>query len=159
LFGIGTASSMQYFGTNQAGYRGYNNPNLANVLPTPADTATGPTTGTTYSYVMQIVAPARSIANETINVWIDPTEASIQLGNLGTPTLTWTANVLTSTNLQPTRVQLVAQNADVSFDEIRIGTSLAEVTPIPEPAAMVSLLALGAGAILRRRRGRDLPRV
>ncbi len=37
------------------------------------------------------------------------------------------------------------------MDEIRMGESYADVTPIPEPATMV-LLALGGLAVVRRRR-------
>jgi hypothetical protein len=38
-----------------------------------------------------------------------------------------------------------------SFDELRMGSSLAEVTPTPEPGSL-SLVAVGAAALLRRRR-------
>lgn len=39
-----------------------------------------------------------------------------------------------------------------SFDELRFGGSYADVTPVPEPAAL-ALVGLAVPALLRRRRG------
>lgn len=52
--------------------------------------------------------------------------------------------------------QLVSVNSNVTFDEVRFGSSLADVTPIPEPATaalLMGLVAVGSVCVRRRRRG------
>jgi hypothetical protein len=44
-------------------------------------------------------------------------------------------------------------NAQWTFDELRIGASFADVSPIPEPAGGLLALSAGALALARRRRG------
>jgi len=61
----------------------------------------------------------------------------------------WTAN---KPNLDQSQFDLLNIAGTKFFvDEIRIGTTFGDVTPIPEPVTM-SLLALGGLALLRRRR-------
>ncbi len=38
----------------------------------------------------------------------------------------------------------------VEFDELRIGTSYADVTPVPEPGTVLALVALAGALALRR---------
>lgn len=49
-------------------------------------------------------------------------------------------------------VFLGGANGTTSFDEIRLGTSYQDVSPIPEPAACLMLLAAGVMPLARRRR-------
>lgn len=66
------------------------------------------------------------------------------------------ANVTASTYSLATGsfAALVSVNDTGTFDELRFGTSLADVTPIPEPAAtgLVAALGMAAGAVFFRRR-------
>jgi hypothetical protein len=61
----------------------------------------------------------------------------------------WTAN---KPNLDQSQFDVLNVSGTKMFvDEIRVGTTFSDVTPIPEPVTM-SLLALGGLALLRRRR-------
>jgi hypothetical protein len=99
--------------------------------------------------VARITIP--SLGNPTVDAWINPsltTDLSgIAVGG-GDSTVTRSYGSLVSVD----RVNVYSHNDNaINVDEIRVATTWAEVTPIPEPATL-GLLLCGMGAMLRRRR-------
>ena len=88
--------------------------------------------------------------NSSATLWIDPT-------NLSSETLSGTTNSVTFTGLtfaDATNIRFAQFNTFSTsyWDEVRIGTSWADVTPVPEPATW-GLLAFGlASTVIFRRR-------
>lgn len=86
-----------------------------------------------------------STTDDAVDLWINPSPGTFGAGSPPAPTLT---AALTGTDLtsiaQFTFRQNTAGNtpAAMTFDELRIGFSWAEVTPVPEPGAWV-LFGLG----------------
>ena len=93
-------------------------------------------------------------ANDPITLFVNPTPGVLPTGGV----------TYTGTNFQPFLEPTVAlsganhlfdpANPTVfSFDELRVGSSYAEVAPImPEPSSALMLLALAATGLVRRRR-------
>ncbi|MDF3056925.1 MAG: anchor protein [Rariglobus sp.] len=74
---------------------------------------------------------------------------------LGGTTVTATAsNTLTGTFVfsSTQAVGIVTVNDAGAYDELRFGSTLADVTPIPEPATSAALLGLACGLVLAARR-------
>ena len=86
---------------------------------------------------------------DKVSLYINPT-TGLAAPN-GTPT---TASV-TSFNFDRLRIQTGFNTAAFKFDEIRIGTTYADVSPVPEPTSML-LLGISGTALLARRRGRAI---
>lgn len=86
-----------------------------------------------------------STTDDAVDLWINPSPGSFGAGSPPAPTLTAT---LTGTDLSLIDQFTFRQNtsgntpAAMTFDELRIGFTWADVTPVPEPAAVV-LLGLG----------------
>lgn len=113
---------------------------------------------TTYLLVARIVwntpdaglAGATTAGNEAVYLYVNPT-----IGG-GTPT-TASANAgrnITLANFD--KIRVAGQNAvDYTFDEFRIGSTFDDVTPIPEPSAILlsCLAAAGLLGCFHRRRG------
>ena len=86
--------------------------------------------------------------NVTLNIWVDPSER-FQEALLGVPpvTISGTATAFFSTNCSLfIRAEI---EKDIVYDEIRMGTTMIDVLPLPEP---LGLIGLGLVAALWRRR-------
>lgn len=124
---------------------------LGNTIGVAQDTGVAATLDTTFLMVLRIDFNA-SGANERLRLYVNPT--------LGTEPLTAQVDGTTTSSFQLNRLDIAGGQTGggntVSkgwFDEIRFGTTFADVTPVPEPATW-ALLSLGgiAGLFLRRRR-------
>lgn len=103
-------------------------------------------------YVFRITIDTNAGAVESGTFWVNPTIASgMTVGDLGTGF----SIGLTNTGLSGVAaigLYTTGSNAAV-FDEIRLGSTLASVTPVPEPstyAAVLGVLALGLIVVRRR---------
>ena len=109
-----------------------------------AGTGSALTLNTTYLIVEMIDLTAK-----TGSLWIDPT-----LGD-GAPTATASLSSLTATAVD--NIGFKSQNTPgitYLIDNVRVGTTWADVTPVPEPSS-IALAAAGLGlmmAMIRRRR-------
>jgi hypothetical protein len=110
---------------------------------------------TTHFYVLHMVTPAAG--NVTTTLYIDPAVSSLGVGAAPAGSLYTNAATPDTTRVPYAfdTVRLGAFNSagTVRFDELRIGTTWADVSPVPEPSAAVGLL-LGTGGMLARRRRR-----
>lgn len=90
--------------------------------------------------------PADPASLDTIDLWINPTSLT-----LGTPSASSLRifEISTVSTFGIRAVNLDAGDAP-QFDELRIGTTLADVIPVPEPASL-ALIGLGAIALIRRK--------
>ena len=84
-----------------------------------------------------------NLDTDQFSVFVNPAVGVVE----PTPTLTWTSTA---------DLGSIGINSDpgVLFDEFRLGTTFADVTPVPEPGSIALLVCgLGAIAIGRRRAG------
>lgn len=75
-------------------------------------------------------------------------------GTSVTATATHSTTSGTFTFVTGDATSLVTVNGTGVFDELRFGSSLADVTPIPEPAATTAVMGFGCGLLLLYRRHR-----
>ena len=106
------------------------------------------------------VSTASSLLVLEINFLAGPDNVSLYINpttGLAAPDGTPTIASVTSFNFDRIRIQSGFNAAPFKFDEIRIGTTYADVSPVPvpEPTSMI-LLGISGAALLARRRGRDL---
>lgn len=121
--------------------------------PNQASSATGASANTTYLLVARISKGntalrdgSNNIIYDKLDLWVDPTSEASPLAT--TLNLSSTAKA-TLTQLQTLNIRTVdfADTVTLRFDDVRIGTTFAEV--VPEPAS-VWTLGLGAMMFLRR---------
>lgn len=88
--------------------------------------------------------------NHVVDIWVNP-DLSVDLSTAALKSGdSWVDRAYAGFKTSD-RVNIYShQNNAVSFDEIRIGSSYADVVPVPEPLTL-SLLGLGATALLRKR--------
>jgi PEP-CTERM motif len=93
-------------------------------------------------------------ANDIFNVYIDPTNATQNLNTAEIINYTWTGSAepaqVSAINL---RQGTTASAPTLVLDDLTVGTVFSTViTPVPEPATMLGLAALGFGVAAYRRR-------
>lgn len=111
-------------------------------------TSTVAVNGTTHLFVAQIEFGAGAGGEDHVNFYIDPTPG------LSAPDVAaaLSADTTRSASFDRVRIQSGNGQAPVNFDEVRIGTTFASVTPaVPEPAALGIIAVAGAGLLRRRR--------
>lgn len=110
---------------------------------------------TTHFYAMRMItAPTGNI---TTSLYIDPPTSSLGVGFAPTAGSLYTNLASPDTTRAPyafDTIRLGAFNAagTVRFDELRIGTTWAEVSPVPEPSGGVLVMLAVGGWLGRRRR-------
>lgn len=109
------------------------------------DSRTGPATGTGLDFIVGEI----NLDNSTVTAWWNPT-------NLLDPTNSAAATATDSIGSSMSALNvfvfsLGGEEAGV-IDEIRVGTTLGDVVPVPEPSAIAMILGLVAlGFVVRRR--------
>jgi hypothetical protein len=108
-------------------------------------------TGTTYLLVASYTFVSGS-TNDVVKLWVDPASSSFG-GSEPAATVSLT-NSVTLDLTSIARIQLnqdtVGSTPSITLDEIRVGTSWADVTSVPEPAIVLPFVV--AGLCLNRRR-------
>lgn len=108
-----------------------------------------PIDGTTHLFVVQIDYGAGTAGNDRVRMYVDPTPG------LSAPDVTPAIDVSTSRSASFNQVRIQSGNAasPIDFDELRLGTTYAGVTPasVPEPATL-GLFAVAALGLLARKR-------
>jgi hypothetical protein len=91
-----------------------------------------------------------SAAGETISAYYNPTPGAAE------PAVAGSTSVIPEGTFAATLTSIRLQSGDqpINFDEVRIGTTFADVTPVPEPASAGLLAGVGALMLGRRRRNR-----
>ena len=105
-----------------------------------------------------IVASYETVAgnqNDVARLWIDPDLSTLGDGSFSpvtTPPTVIDNTTGTGTDIGIFSILLRQSPAPhVTLDELRVGTTWADVTPVPEPTAL-GAMALGAAALIARRR-------
>jgi hypothetical protein len=101
----------------------------------------------THLFVIKIDYTPEGTATDVLSYWFDPTLDGFEPA---TPTGTLTGD-FAFTHIGLARF---GTGAIPLFDEIRMGTTFAAVTPIPEPSSALLAIIGGAGMLLNRRRQR-----
>lgn len=94
-------------------------------------------------------------ANDVASLWVNPSSASFGSGSAPAVSLSITNSGTDLSSVSGFLLRGAAGSPAGTMDELRIGTTWASVTPVPEPStvAMLSLAGLGfAGYLVRRRR-------
>lgn len=89
----------------------------------------------------------------TVDLWSFTGSLPLSEGSIGSSVASFTTSVLSSgSGLDKVRLVDAASGANASFDEIRIGTTFADVVAIPEPSAFAALAGLGSLVLAASRR-------
>jgi hypothetical protein len=152
-------------GTYNLGIRG--STTTAGTSPTPTTGQTywtgDLTPGDTHFIVVQASLGASPGDNtqDLNSIWVDPSAATYGLGELTRPAADGSSNGAESTSVASDAMESIiigagiatagAAPTDTLMDEIRVGNTWADVTPVPEPVS-IGLLGLPALFAMRRRK-------
>lgn len=104
-----------------------------------------PTQGVTALLVAEVQLQA---GNDIVSLYVDPTAGAPQPGSA--------AAILNSEDFGTIQGVATAGGLPWQLDEIRIGTTFGDVTPVPEPSTYALLLGgMGVLYVLRRKKGTD----
>ena len=100
---------------------------------------------TASTFVVAKIAQGLGLDSTSVTMWINPADVSSEVA-LDFPS----ASAIGLANFSFTNVQIASRNG--ALDEFRLGTTLADVAPVPEPAtmALVMVAALGFTGLRRR---------
>lgn len=117
--------------------------------------STGYDVGTTLFVVAAYEFVTGGTQNDVAYMWINPDVSTFGTATPPSPTLTSAPSGINDLNLLSVALRNVntVGNPTILFDELRVGTSWADVTPIPEPTT-AALLVFAAGLLLARERRR-----
>lgn len=146
LFTGGTEQNFMGNGGGSGQTMGLQNPNI--------NTGIAQST-TTRFYVLRMQTGAAG--NITSTLYIDPPTSSLGVGSAPTAGSLFTNSASPDTTRIPygfDTIRLGAFNSagTVRFDELRIGTTWIDVSPVPEPSAAALLLLAASGLLARRSR-------
>ena len=108
---------------------------------------TGITMPTSPTLILAKISQGATTFSTNISMWVNPSNVSSEAA-----LLTPNASLLGQANFSLTNVQLTSRNG--GLDEFRIGDTLADVTPVPEPTTVISGMAIalvGLATMFRRR--------
>lgn len=145
LFTGGTEQNFMGNGGGSGQTLGLQNPNI--------NTGVAQST-TTHLYVLHQVTPASG--NITTTLYIDPAISSLGTGSAPTGSLHSNAASPDTTRAayayDTVRLGTFNSTGTVRFDEFRVGTTWADVSPVPEPTTAGAAAVVAAGLLARRQR-------
>jgi hypothetical protein len=135
----------------------YNLGIFRNISATAAATSwSGPLTVGDTLFVVASYETVAGAQNDIARLWINPspsTFADAAFSPVTTPPTVIDNTTATGTDIGVFSILLrQSPTPDLSLDELRVGTTWADVTPIPEPAALGAIGLCGLGLLTRQRR-------
>ena len=109
------------------------------------------TVGSTIFVVEEYQFNTVTNTDDVASIWINPDPLTLGAATPPAPNATSTGGDINQLQIQSFFLRALSGGGTTSLDEIRIDTSWAAVTTIPEPAT-VGLMSVGAFGLLRRRR-------
>ncbi len=110
--------------------------------------------GETYLVVAEYEYNTGSSTDDVAHLWVDPASASLGGASAPSGDITSTGGDISQLQLQSFFFRPIATGPrSTTFDELRVGTTWASVTSVPEPAS-IGLLGLGTFAAIGSRRKR-----
>ena len=150
-FSLGTPYSSSFgVNFNPAAGGGGGNDSITGTINSGISNVTGLEFGSTTSLIVGRLQYSTS-GNDIVSIWLNP---STTVFDDTTRTAVFSSGNLSDVDgFSVSQVNLHGFNTFTgSFDEIRVGTSLVDVTTVPEPGAWVLGGSLGLLGLLRRRR-------